>query len=167
MVVDYLLQENGDQIALESGNGFLILERSADQGVQIAGQEHSVPIMDLRGWKSQQFQKQVMCFIDVSGQIKCKTTMVLTSPILRRVIESMTCRIANIINTTLKGKIWRTSKEQYQGKIDRALFLDSGIKLTNKEHDDLMNDRIKDKIKESKRKSTKSLWDLYRETFDV
>ncbi len=95
MVVDYLLQEDGDQIALESGNGFLILERS-EGGVQIAGQEHSVPLMDLRGWKSQQFQKQVMCFIDVSGQIKCKTTMVLTSPILRRIFDSFRSKIKKI-----------------------------------------------------------------------
>jgi len=54
MAVDYLLQENGDQIILESGLGHLILEQSADVGVQIAGQEHSRqvigPAIDARGW---------------------------------------------------------------------------------------------------------------------
>ena len=173
MAVDYLLQENGDQIALESGSGFLILERSADQGVQIAGQEHSVPLMDLRGWKDQQFQKQVMCFIDVSGQIKCKTTMVLTSPILRRILESMTSKISATIQTTLKGKLWRESMNDYRGKIHRAEFLDTwftGVKSTDKKEMtfDKMNENIKEKARQAKKRtSLKSLWEMYRDAFDV
>ena len=163
MAVDDLLQENGDLILLESVAGHLLLESSTGtDGVSIEG-EQSLQVLDVSGWTDQKLRRQHKCFIDVKGQIICHTKLVQTSRLIRRFNAQVESKIGIKAQLGTVSKLLRETAKESKARISRDSISHALFQMTETEHNEMLSKRIIDKVKETKKKSLKSLFDMYKD----
>jgi len=162
MAIDYLLQEDGDQIILESGLGHLILEVSADTGVKIAGDAHPTQVFDFRGITKDQepkWRKTRMQCIPVNGRIKCYTEWILLGKLVRWTRTTMESRITHRFSTAVKSRVWRSGGWLVEADLNRNDRRGIRRDATFDTHTGF----LEEKMRKAKREKLKGLYKAYED----
>ena len=162
-----------DSILLNDGTSFLLLNDGTSKlllnahvapsvgGVDIVG-THAVA--DLRGIGAGRRKKKRIRAIGIimDGRISRLIVIPSTSKIFQKVILELKSKIAKIINPRVEGKLWKSNHYETKARIDKTTSLDIRGKLPFSVYEKY----LKKKLKESRLRKLKKLFDMYKEVED-
>lgn len=152
-----LLNDGTSQVLLNDGTSLLLLNaEGVGHGVDIQGIH---PIVDLRGFgagrKPKRKSRQIC--IMVNGKISCIFPMPTKGKLFRQVETKFQSQISRIFNSKTLGKLWKSKHFETRFRLDKK----TRIKIFGERQA-----KIFEKLKESKLKKMKKLFDAYKESQD-
>lgn len=154
---DSVLLNNGDFVLLNDGSSQVLLNTHvAPTGIRIQGTH---PIVDLRGFgagrKPKRKSRQIC--IMVNGKISCVFLMPTKGKLFRQVETKFQSQTSRALNLKTLGKLWKSKHFETKFRIDKK----TRIKIFGKREAGIF-----EKLKESKLKKIKKLFDVYKESQD-